>query len=265
MIKITSNSGSLDQLRQSLAGFSDRRFAAAVATGLTRTAVKVRTAVREELVRSIDRPSPYTLRGLYMRPATAARLEARVWFGDEYRDGTPQGRYLSPQVHGGTRGTKRFEKALQLRGSMPAGWHAVPGPGARLDAYGNVQRGQLQQILSQVGTELTAGYVRTLSRIKSRRRRAFGRAGGQYVAFPKQTGKLRPGIYLATGKDFGARVGYGRTGALVPVLFFRPATVYRKRYDFYGVADRVTRETLPAELDRAIEESAARLAARGRA
>ena len=48
-----------------------------------------------------------------------------------------------------------------------------------------------------------------------------------------------------------------------PVIIFIRAASYSRRFDFYGIAEREINRRLPGELRRAIEESAARLAARG--
>jgi hypothetical protein len=265
----------LKETQQMLAGFSDRRMRAATATALTRTAVEVRSAAQAELVRSIDRPTPYTQRQMRYIGATADNLNAAVGFDIEAitdirgnvsryssagKGNTPASKYLGPVVEGGGRHVKRFERALQAAGAMPQGWHAVPGVGAKLDAYGNISRGQIAQIVSQVGTELLRGYSNTLSKTdRTKRRRAFGRSGGQYVALPQGRGKLKPGIYLSEGRDFGARLGYGRSGRLVPVLIFVRSTTYAARFDFYGVTQRVAEVKLGANLARSVAEHIARL------
>lgn len=56
----------LDELRRDLAQFSDRRFRAAVATALTRTAKKVQDEMRDELRTVFDRPTPFTLNAMRM-------------------------------------------------------------------------------------------------------------------------------------------------------------------------------------------------------
>ena len=86
------------------------------------------------------------------------------------------------------RGSGRGRGRMGMGGGF-SGPGMMAGPGAKLDANGNMQRGQLQQILSQAGTELTAGHSRTLTTgrdraSKGKRRRAMGKAGGQYVARP---------------------------------------------------------------------------------
>lgn len=284
-MKITLETSGLRAAGSLLDAFSDRRLAASVATALTRTAVAARGRALRDLDSSIiGGPTPYTRRQLRYIGATAARLEAAVGFdiaaitdirGNVQRyasvGDTPASKYMLPQVEGGGRHIKRFERALQAAGAMPAGWQSVPADGAKLDAYGNISRGQIVQILSQVGTELTAGYRRSLPRLRggetarekrsvlNKRRRAFGRAGGQYVAIPRPKGKLRPGIYLAQARDFGARWGLGRTGKLIPVLWFVKTTSYRPRYDFYGTVRGAVDELLGAELNRAFSEQAQRL------
>lgn len=272
-VKLKFETAGQDAVTQALDGFSERRVRAAVATGLTRTAVQVREADVAEMRGAFDRPTDYTLRSLFVSPAKADRLMAEVYVKDNtFSTGTPATKYLLPQVDGGQRHIKRFERALQAAGAMPSGWQSVPAQGsnsaARYDAYGNLSRGQIIQILSQVGVELTAGYNRRIAGpidkrkgAQAKRRRALGRAGGQYVAIPSRKGKLAPGIYLATGRDFGAKVGYGRTGALRPVVLFVKATAYRRAFDFEGTSRRVAERTLVPNVQRAIEEQRQRLAA----
>ena len=247
-------------MANTLEGFSQRRMNAAIATAMTRTAREARDTIRDAMPRYLDRPTPYTLRGVFFKGASATRLEARVWFNNEYKSGIPQNRFLYPQVYGGTRNTKRFEKALQAKGAMPPGTFAVPTSFAKRDAYGGVANGQIAQIISQVGTELAAGYNRSISSDKLKRKRVFGRAGGQYVAVPYQRGKLKPGIYLAEGRDFG-RMGYGRNGRMKPIFLFKQALHYTKRVPFYEMAEQVARQRFNVHLAEAIAASAARLAA----
>lgn len=252
--------------------FSQRRMNATIATAISRTAVITRDAVKAELLRATPTATEYTQRGIFIRTASAAKLEARIWYNDEFKGSNiPQGRYLYPQIAGGTRAQKRFEKALMAKGSMPAGHFAVPGPAAKLDGRGNVSRGQIVQMLSQVGTELTAGSSRTLKRrpgetdkqFATRKRRAFGKAGGQYVAITKQRGKLRPGIYIAGARDFGAKLGLGRTGKLRAMFYFVRSVKYTPRFRFYETAQAIATANMGPQLDRAINESAARMAASG--
>lgn len=273
-MQLTVNVRGMEALRATIDGFSARRLAAAQATALTRTAVQVRDTVKARLPRVFDRPTPYTLASLYAKGATATSLQAGVGFKDESSgasSSTPATKYLGPHTAGGGRHVKRMEKALQARGAMPQGWFAVPASGARLDAYGNVSRGQVQQIISQLGTELLTGDSRTLRRRpgetdaqwQARRRKAYGKAGGQYTAVSQPRGKLKPGIYLAQARDFGRKLGLGRTGRLVPVFIFVRAIRYQARFDFEGMAQQLGQQILPAELQRAVADHVRALAKPG--
>lgn len=247
MIRVTANGGSVsaafDRVDRDLQGFSPRRMRAAYATALTRTAVDVRTELRRELTVALDRPTPYTLDSLFVRPATADRLEAQAWFKDERaasRGGTPAAWYLLPNVEGGPRGDKGLERRLHALGYLPAGWRAVPGNAVPLDAHGNMPRGLLKQIVTQLQQAKATGVVT---------HQAMRRAGGRFFAVPPGAKGLPPGVYQ--------REYYG-TG-LLPMLVFVRTALYDKRYGFRQVAERTAEQRFPAQLDRAIEEQRANL------
>ena len=246
----------LDQLSAFDLGISQRRLDAALATALTRTAVAVRDAELAELRQVIDRPTPYTERSLFVRGATATRLEAQVWFKDERSGaggaGTPATYYLGPQVDGGGRRLKRFEAALRAAGHLPSGWFVVPGKGAQIDGFGNMAKGQIMQILSQLRVQLTAGYDRAMSRDARKQIAAQRRAGGRFFVMPP--GKSRaPGVYR---REF-----MGRT--VTPVAMFVRGVQYRRRFDFDGVARRVIDQRLEGEVLRAVSETLERAAQAG--
>ena len=229
----------LDELRAALDQFSDRRFNAAIATALTRTASKVRDSMRIEMARTLDRPTPYTLNSLYVKIATADNLNASVKFKDskaESGSNTPAASYMLPNVEGGKRKTKGFEAALRSMGALPEGWLVVPGPGATLDIYGNVSRGQVQQILAQLKTgSVKAGAQR--------------KAGGQYFVLMPGA-KAAPGIYQ--------RELLGRN--VTPVFLYVSTATYRQRLDFYGKGKDVIEANLSNEIEVSVREHIARLA-----
>lgn len=245
----------LEEIRKGLQGFSDRRFNAALATALTRTAGEVKTAVRTELQRSIDRPTPYTLNSLFVKPATADKLLAVTFIKDDRatsKAGTPPTKYLLPQIEGGGRNTKRFERALQLAGHLPPGWAVVPGVGARLDAYGNIERGQIIQVLSQLRITLVAGTTRNLA-FGKKGIAAQRKAGGRFFVIKPGQG-AQPGVYQ---REFAGR-------GIVPVMIFVKGAQYRRRIDFEGVSRRQIERSLKPNIDRAIAEQVARLASKQR-
>ena len=234
----------LAELQRALDGFSDRRMAAATATAMSRTAVALKAHLRGQIARHIDRPTAYTLNSLFVKGATADKLEARVFFKNDSTTGaTPATRYLLPQVEGGARRPKRLELALQAMGALPQGWLLVPAAGARLDSYGNVERGQVQQILLQLRAQVAAGKQAAAQR----------KAGGQFFVVPVGKGRAA-GIYQR--ELIGSNV--------TPVFVFVKGASYRMRFDFYGIGQQFVREQLPKELKRSIGEHIQRLAAQAK-
>jgi hypothetical protein len=236
-------------------GFSDRRFAAGIATALTRTAKAAQEDVRTELPRVFDRPTPYTMKSLFISGATAAKLEARVWFKDDRatsRGGTPATEYLLPNVEGGPRRAKRLEQVLRMVRALPQGWFVVPGQGATLDSYGNISRGQVIQILSQLRATVVAGSYRNMASGKAGIA-AQRRAGGRFFVMPVgNKGGVQPGVYQ---REF-----LGRN--ITPVLIFVQGTSYKRRFDFDGIVKRTVGRELQRNFARALDEQWQRLAAR---
>lgn len=265
-IKITG----LDQLKADLKDMSERRIRSAAATAMTRTAVKVRDRMKDELQQAFDRPTPFTTRQLLYTPATADRPVAAVGFNIaaiqdvhgnvvKYKGlamgETPASKYLQFQTEGGQRSYKRFEKALQSVGVLPRGWYAVPGSRAKVDAFGNQSVGEIRQILSWFdAAELVAGSRQNMRDAgRDKRRKGTRKASGfEYVAIlPGARGGLRPGIYRRTFMALGRRIE--------PVVIFVRGTAYRKRFDFYNIAQQEADAMLPREFSRAINESRARM------
>lgn len=259
----------LAELRKSLAQFSDRRFAAAIATAMTRTAVEVRREVQAEAQRTLDSPTSYTMRQLRYVGATADRLAAAVGFNVvgiqdaagktlRYQDlgpgSTPADRYLTPNIRGGGRVLKRMEVALQAAGALPKGWYAVPGQGAPLDSHGNVSRGLVVQVLSQLRVQMVAGSSRNMSSDARSKISAQRKAGGRFFVVPPG-GRIQPGIYQ---REFLGK-------HIVPMFIFVRGVSYRPRFDFYGVAKRYADSVLPQQVRRAIGEHIARMSAKDKA
>lgn len=218
------------------------KFAQVVA--LTRTGLDVRAAEYEEMRSVFDRPTRFTLNSIFVRPATMSKPEAIVNVKDETGGVTPA-QYLSAEIDGGQRAIKRFEKRLQLDGAMPRGWFAVPGQFARLDEFGNISRGQITQILSQLTRTKVSGYAADIT-VRSRQG-AIKRAGGEFIALPNGRGKLRPGIYQVRATAFG------RTSPK-PIVIYVPKAQYRRRLDFFGVARRAAHTFYESHLDQALAQ-----------
>lgn len=253
-MKLTIDTRDLQaKLIQPLQGAPARlRLAAAIA--LTKTGVLVKEAERREMLDVFDRPTPFTLGSLYLKPATAANPEARVGIRDDFGGGRSPLAWLRWQINGGLRTQTAFEKALVRGGAMRSDQRAVPGRYARLDGFGNMSRGQRIQILSQlrIGTGLLGSERRLPQRVgrdnpafkatESKIKRAYTRAGGQYIALPNGRGKLRPGIYQT--RQFAS----GRSDPKPVMIFVAKASYEAQRFDFAYVAQITIKRELPAQL-----------------
>jgi hypothetical protein len=202
------------------------RLSAAIA--LTKTAKSAQQELRSEMQKAFDRPTPYALNSTYVRPANVNRLEAEVGIKDESVKGTPAINFLGPQIGGGERRLKRFEKALQAYSLLPQGMYAVPGSAAKLDGFGNMARGQIMQILSALkAAERYSGYSANRTRASAKRKKNqpqffVGRPGGN---------RLPLGIWQVF------RFGHG--SAVKPVVIYTSRATYKARFDFQAIVERV--------------------------
>lgn len=213
----------------------------ATALALTRTALEVKAQEVREMKRVFDRPTSFTLNSVYVRGANKKTLTAYV--GLKYLDRLDES-YLDPQIIGGPRRLKRFEVLLQARGILRKGYYAVPASGARLDRFGNVSRGQIQQILSALGAQ----FDRYANRSDSAASRRNARNAQYFV--PPPWSHLALGIYQ--------RFGFARGSAIKPVFIFvqQPPT-YRARLDFDGIGDRTAQKEFPQQFEVAMSEAMA--------
>ncbi len=219
---------------------ASRQVPFALARALTKTAQDVRTAQRKEMEAVFDRPTRFTLNALYLRSATKQRLEAEVWL----KDRGSREHYLLPQIEGGARQLKRFEERLVRTGYMQPSERAVPAAGARLDQYGNMSRGQINQILSQLRTAIVLGDSSNAT--DSRRSRAKRATEAYFVSRGPGTWRGR-GAWKRGNKSqhlprgVWVRRSFGPLGTAVkPVLLFVPKAQYRKRFRFFEIAQQVT-------------------------
>lgn len=210
------------------------------AIALTRSMKDAQGAVVDTMKQVFDRPTRYALNGTFIKPATKNNLEARLWVKDEAFKGTPAERFLGPQIFGGARVQKGMERLLERAGLMPAGWMAMPGAGAQLDANGNVKRSQVVQILSQLRLQRGAGFESRASN-STRSRRTVARQGVTYFALPRGNKGLLPGIYLKRRFALGS--------AIRPVFIFVESARYEPRLPFHEVATATVQARFPIHFD----------------
>jgi hypothetical protein len=231
------------QVKAALAKLAPKQWAFATALALTRTAQLIQIAEVEYMKGVFDRPTPFTLKSLYLQPATKTRQEARVWFKDFAPKGTPAGTYLLPEVHGGNRSHKRFERLLQRVGLLPAGRALVPASAAPLDAYGNVPRGLYPKILSQLHAQLDQAANETA---RSQKRKKRGERGGRYF-YGNPGGKGR-GIWERFTFAFGS--------AVKPIFIeVSGLPSYRRIFPFFDVGVHVASSAFGEQFNKAAEQT----------
>ena len=214
-----------------------------------------------------DRPTAMTRRAVQYQKATKRRLYAEVKLRDEAFKGTPPSRYLSPQVQGGMRNVKRFERLLQHAGIMPAGSFAMPGSGFPLDGYGNMRGGVITRMLSQLraqndplqNTPKPKRQVASGTRRKYEKKTTHERAGlkvpkrtprkkQQFFAIKQKHGKLLAGVY--------ERIQFGHGSAVRPYIIFARQPAYTQRYNIFDYAGEVFDREMPTialeELSKAV-------------
>lgn len=236
---------------------SERRLRSNVGLALNRVAEAVRAEEIREMRDVFDRPTPYTLGSLYVSRVAIAMQSGRAEVGVKTNVGGSRSAlsWLRWQIKGGLREQTAFERTLIRAGAMRDDQRMVPGRFARLDSFGNVSRGQLVQILSQLRIDTASGSTRKLTqysfedtasdrRAKAGKiRSAYRRAGGQYIAFPNGRGTLLAGIYQVRA------TAWGRTDPKPVLLFVSKASYEAERFDFFGVARSTIRRELPAALN----------------
>lgn len=191
------------------------------------TAWDIRKKLIEVMPRVIKDPTPTTLKALLVDKNV-------VEMKNDWGKGVPADKYLGPQVFGGARTHKKFEKALIRSGVMAPNQFAVPTDQAKLDKYGNLRGAQVVQILSGLRAFTAAGY--NANATGSKRSLAKGNAV-KYHASPL-------GIWQRAG----------RMSKLI-IAFVDSAPRYRKRLPFFQVAERVAKERYPVNLRRAWYET----------
>lgn len=226
----------LDKTLAHIAGMG-KQVQFATAKALTQTAKNVQTAVVREMETAFDRPTPYTLRSLFLKPAKPAELVAIVGLKDRAgsKAAMPPVELLAHQFRGGGRAWKGLERYLQRAGLIGAGEFVAPGAGARLDAYGNMSRGQIAQLMSQLRIGIDPYQHASKS---ARSRRNVKKAGRVFWARGNaRDAHLPRGAWIDAGPSVGLR----------PLLLVVSRPSYRRRIDLERIArEVVAREFAPA-------------------
>lgn len=215
----------------------------AASTALTRTAREGQRAIVAEMPRVFDKPTRYTLNATRLVPASVDNLVATVAVKDQAAAGSTRPEsYLLPEVEGGQRREKRFERALRYAGVLGRGQFVLPGSGAKLDANGNVSAATSTRVLNALQSlRAVRGRGRSLKRKTTL-------ANDLFIGAP-MNGR-GPNARKRPGAPEGV---YRREGARVRVLFVfaNQAPRYNRLLDFDGTVAAVVRTRFAAEFERA--------------
>ncbi len=222
---------------------------------LTKTGQDFKGAIEREMASVFTAPTPFTMRGFRLFPATKKRLEARVVFRhDLSRD------YLGPQIMGGERKLKAFERSLQRVGVLPRHLQAVPGSAAKLDQFGNMARSQIVQLLSYFQAFSEQGYRANMT---DKRKRGLAKAGKTESGYKTINGveyfvvsktKAVRGRQQTLPEGIWSRSGVHGVDVKPVVLFVRKAR-YTKRLRFFELAQEIVRDRLTINFHAAWERA----------
>lgn len=211
-----------------------RQIPFATSVALNKTARLAQADIKAEMQRVLDRPKPYTLGGTFVQNSNKQNLTAIVGLKDKASRGRAAATYLAPLVAGMPRRQTGWERALQGMGAIPSGMRAVPGQAAKLDAYGNMNRAQVTEIMGSLRSRMRS--------FKGKGKRAH--ASGYFVAMPGTSKSLQPGIYL--------RIERAGESVIKPVVVFVNSTKYRHTLKLHDTVSRSVSRNYQREFDSAL-------------
>lgn len=246
-IKVQTNFPAVQAAMRKAAG--QVPFAASVALNATTT--KARADVQARMRQVFDRPTPWVINSLRVKRATKSTLVSELAFKDKSSVENSRS-MVEPHIAGGQRQYKAMEGRLFRAGLLPAGYNVVPGGAAKLDAYGNVSRGQISQLLNVLGTYREAGYNKADARTRARLAKGNAKKGIAGFVYwvnpatgPQRRRHLQPGVYQ--------RVQTGLGTSLKPILIFVKRAQYRPRLPFYSLVEAAANKHFEPEFNKAFE------------
>jgi len=250
----------IKKLTEHLTWLQKEQIPQATAWAINACLAKVKPAVQAEMRAVFDKPTPYTLNSyVVMKGAKKRSLFGIVGFktqrifneagkftgsfttaDEEKSNPRLASTYLQPQMRGGIRPAKGLEKLLRERHLIGPNEFVVPSKFMRLDQYGNVPRGIIQQILANLHAyrdPLQRTTKKTITQRNQKKKTAF------YFTRKGVRGQRMTAIW----QRFSTR------GHAVPAfIVVSGAPKYRKRFDPNFLAERVVHQNFPMEFDAAM-------------
>lgn len=227
-IKVTLDAPGLRRLMQE----KRRQVDFATALALTRTVNDIRQAMPAALDAALDRPTPFTQKGFYVKAAKRDNLVAEVGFKDI------QAKYMKYQVEGGVR--KSTDAGIKMPGNI------------QLNTFGNIPKGMIAKLKAAAQNgQLAPAIARRLG------------AGGKHR---KGTKPIQLFFGIPQGKGWeNAPLGIwrripgenGGPGKLIPVIVFENQVSYSPRFDFKSKAETIVRAKFPHNFKQALTQALA--------
>lgn len=218
-MKISVDVKGLDVIKARLEGMG-KQVSFAASKALNATGKMVADAMPAEIEKAIDKPTPFTKRGVrVLKYANKAYLETTVGFM------AAQANYMAYQIEGG------------VRNPGPAGLKLPTA--IKLNEFGNIPKGVIGQLVAVARKE------RGLKKATSKRVKVSAKVDLFYGDPTDHKGKVFPrGIYKVVN------------GALIPLVVFpqKPAQ-YRARFDFAGKAKAVVAREWSRQFDVALADA----------
>jgi hypothetical protein len=162
---------------------------------------------------------------------------------------------MLPQVEGGRRSVKGFEKALQRIGVLPHGMFIAPGEACPLDAYGNIPPSLIIQIMSYFRAFGEQGYKANITdKRKEKLKKGSKKTGFGFeyiVSYGPGTASGRQHLPAGIYK----KVRFSSGTALKPIMMFVKAPSYRARFPFFDIARRIVDQKIKPNFDEAMREA----------
>lgn len=250
---IVDAKNSVEFVQKYLLGF-EKQIPYATSLAINSTAKDVQEGLVNEMKSVFDRPTRWTLNSLMVEFANKQNQTAVIRFKDDSAGGRSAEKYLTPEILGGYRNVKGFEKVLKRLG-MPDGTEAVPASRFILDRYGNFSKSSVNKIINL----LKKGYDDDYS-------------DRYFISNGKgKTAHLFPGIYYRYGYseagDYQPKTSRkssafirkkGKKGARVaPVILFINKHSYKQRFSFHEVGLEIAKKVFERNFESAAQKAIA--------
>jgi len=212
--------------------FDAKTYRYVINEALGNAAKEAKIELQEEMKKVFDEPTKYTLNSMYFK-RDFRNLSVEFMLKDK------ADQYLFPQIEGGSREQKRSEKHLQRLAGVGYKLFYVPGPGLKLNKYGNIPGSLLVQILSALKAFPEVGYMANVTERSRQRRLKMKRPKPIRDFFiTKGHSGIHPGVW--------EKIKHGR---IRPILLFVKDPKYIPRLKFYETITNSFKNHLQGKLN----------------